>query len=274
MSTRSAASIPITAPVPFNLHAITSSRAFKPSRLAPIESELNANTAETIEGRDLMSSSPTTNAFYMSASSARMAAASSLPRAYKSQASARRRSSGIGQRAGQASSSSPTSLSTVTLNAHRLTRARSGPSTTRDLSQGEPVNPYEPGASSFGGLNRDGEWEEWTDEEAWRLGVEAMRAKKDWDRRRAALAPSSSEMERWIESGEEDQDAEGQYWSRRSHSTFLVTRLGTEPPLDVVWEDSVDPEELYRTLLSEEEAEASQERETLCENDRLLRTRN
>ncbi|KAK4052740.1 hypothetical protein OIV83_002027 [Microbotryomycetes sp. JL201] len=137
-------------------------------------------------------SSPTTSSFYdqwaPNTSAASLPSSSSRPRqpgngrssSYKSTTSVRAPRRVL--KTSHAASSSPTSLSTVTFNSRRLAAARPAAQPRRDLSLGEPSNPFEPGHYGPGAM-RQGEWEEWTDEENLIIGLEVMKAKRSWKAR-------------------------------------------------------------------------------------------
>ncbi|KAK4057467.1 hypothetical protein OIO90_001536 [Microbotryomycetes sp. JL221] len=120
---------------------------------------------------------------------------------YKSTASVRSATRRAPTRPQHALSSSPTSLSTVHFNNARLSARgrRSGPGfdrgsvrVQRDLNEGDPENPWaRASASEPGALNKEGEWEEWTDQEDFLIGLEVMRARREWRARHESLLPSS-----------------------------------------------------------------------------------
>jgi hypothetical protein len=172
MSSQALPAAPIySAPVPFNLQSLASSRTFKPSRLAPppltaTDQQLSSDTP----------SSPTTSSFYVSlaASSSSTRPRPSANRSHKSQSSARTSSS-------SPTSSCASSLRTVHQNS-RLAKLSSRPARARDLSAGIPSHPLEPGDYTLGGV-RNGEWEEWTEEEALGLELEGIKARREWAHR-------------------------------------------------------------------------------------------
>ncbi|KAM0786836.1 hypothetical protein ACM66B_002264 [Microbotryomycetes sp. NB124-2] len=140
-------------------------------------------------------SSPTTSSFYgqpplvTSSSSSRVRPQNA--RSYKSTSSVRSNESRRVPRASHAASSSPTSLSTVTYNARRMAQLKNGGTIgssrariqpKRDLSLGEPDNPFEAGVYGPGAM-KEGEWEEWTEEENFMIGLEVMKAKRSWKAR-------------------------------------------------------------------------------------------
>lgn len=70
-------------------------------------------------------------------------------------------------------------------------------------------------------MNKDGEWEEWTEEEDYGLAIEAMRAKKEWNYRRRLAEGESSEPE-LLEDDEQEQSQDGQSQRRQLQQPSLT----------------------------------------------------
>ncbi|ORY88262.1 hypothetical protein BCR35DRAFT_324327 [Leucosporidium creatinivorum] len=207
---------PYMAPVPFNIAPVTASRTFKPSKLAPTPPPAPPTTSDG-------PSSPTTSSFYLASDASRSSSRPPPSRVHKSHSSVRNRPAGSNrhqQGSNGASSSSPTSLSTVHQNLRLASmRAARPPKTTRDLSLGEPVNPFEQGAYGAGGM-RNGEWEEWTEEEVVGLELEGRKAKREWRARYLRGAPSSE--------GDLEEEPE-------------LEEQEEEPPMDILYDETDDP---------------------------------
>lgn len=131
-------------------------------------------------------SSPTTSSFYAvqgDASTRRRPQTNPRSSSYKSTASTRHAppSGATGRARPHASSSSPTSLSTVSRNA-RLVSARAARPTagaTRDLDAAEPTDLADPSVYGYGAMS-NGEWEEWTPEEDFLIGLELSKTRREW----------------------------------------------------------------------------------------------
>ncbi|SCV69359.1 BQ2448_2379 [Microbotryum intermedium] len=145
-------------------------------------------------------------------SSAKSTAGAHGQRVYKSRSSARRPTSPMTPNApaSNPNSSSSSSLRLVHANSRPMAVAAARPSSIsnkypRDLSLGRPENPFAPGAYALGAM-RNGEWEEWTDEEDREMAMEQRR--DAWQRKRV-LELQAVELLRAVE--EEFEDGEDDF---------------------------------------------------------------
>ncbi|KDE06490.1 hypothetical protein MVLG_03142 [Microbotryum lychnidis-dioicae p1A1 Lamole] len=166
-------------------------------------------------------------------SSSRSTAGAHDQRVYKSRTSARRPISPLTPNTSASnpnSSSSSSSLRLVYANARRIAAdaARSSSKSnkySRDLSLGRPENPFAPGAYALGAM-RNGEWEEWTDDEEREMAMEQRR--DIWQRNRAFEMQAVDQLGAVEEEFEDVQDDFNGYLEQEPPDDLLDLYSGSD----------------------------------------------